>query len=243
MTQTILITGASSGIGAATARRFLEAGWRVGLFARRRDALESVAADAPDATILPGDVTDAQALAEAVATLSEPTGCLDALFANAGVFTPQAPFDEVSLEDWDRAVQVNLSGMFYAARAAYGQMRHQSPQGGRIILNGSLSASSPRDGAAPYTTTKHAVTGLCRQIALDGRAHNIACGQIDVGNARTELLETVVAQAEARGEAAPPTIDVRHVADAVLHMASLPLGANIHQMTLMATQMPYVGRG
>jgi NADP-dependent 3-hydroxy acid dehydrogenase YdfG len=243
MTQTILITGASSGIGAATARRFLDGGWTVGLFARRIDALEQVAAGHPGALVLPGDVTDEGSVQAAVDRLAGATGRLDAVFANAGMFTPQAVFDEVPVDAWRQSVEVNLTGMFLAARAAFGRMRRQDPQGGRIILNGSISAHRPREGAAPYTATKHAVTGLNRQIALDGRPFNIACGQIDIGNARTDMLETLAARAVAEGRTPPPMIEVDLVAEAVWHMAALPLHANVHEMTLMATAMPYVGRG
>jgi NAD(P)-dependent dehydrogenase (short-subunit alcohol dehydrogenase family) len=243
MSGTILITGASRGIGAATARRFLAAGWQVGLFARDDHALAEVAAGAAGAHVLPGDVTDAGAVEHAVKKLAGASGRLDVLFNNAGVFAPQAPFDEVPLEAWRRSVEVNLTGMFIAARAAFGQMRRQDPQGGRIVNNGSVSAQVPRAGAAPYTATKHAVTGLTKQISLDGRAHGIACGQIDIGNARTDLLEEVVARAEAAGAAPPATMDVGHAADAVFRMATLPAEANVQWMTLMATTMPYIGRG
>ena len=241
--KSILITGASSGIGAACARRFLDGGWRVGLMARRADALEAVAAGASGAVSLAADVTDAAAVERGVAAFVETAGRLDAVFANAGIFTPAAVFDEVPLGDWEDAVAVNLMGMVHVSRAAFAQMRRQTPQGGRIILNGSISAHAPRDGAGPYTVTKHAVTGLTKQISLDGRPYDIACGQIDIGNARTAILEGIVARAEAAGEAPPPTIDVAETAEAVWYMAGLPLHANVQTMTLMATKMPYIGRG
>lgn len=243
MTRTILITGASSGIGAATARRFLDGGWHVGLLARRAEALEAVADGHPGATVLPADVSAADEVAAATDRFVTETGRLDAVFANAGIFTPAAPFDEVSLADWERAVAVNLMGMVHTCRLAFAQMRRQTPMGGRIILNGSISAHSPREGAGPYTTTKHAISGLTKQIALDGRDFDIACGQIDVGNARTEILEGIAQKAEAEGKAPPPMIEVEHVADAVWHMAALPLHATVQSMTLMAAKMPYIGRG
>ncbi|MFV0358328.1 SDR family oxidoreductase [Tropicimonas sp.] len=243
MTGTILITGASSGIGAATAGKFLREGWQVGLFARRRDALERIAGGQAGAHVLPGDVTSESSVARAIESLVSTTGRLDVLFNNAGLFTEPAPIDRVSVEDWRRSVEVNLTGMFLAARAAFGQMRRQVPRGGRIVNNGSISAHVPREGAAPYSATKHAVTGLTRQISLDGRALGIACGQIDVGNARTGLLEAIEQKARAEGVQPPPTIEVDLVADAVWQMATLPAHANVLFMTLMANEMPYVGRG
>ena len=243
MSGTILITGASSGIGAATARRFLDAGWRVGLLARRRELLEDVAEGNAAAVILPADVRDAPAVDQALARLVDTTGRLDVLFNNAGFFTPPALIDEISPAQWRQSVDVNLTGMFLAARAAFAQMRRPAPRGGRIINNGSISAHVPRAGAAPYTATKHGVTGLTRQISLDGRPFDIACGQIDIGNAHTDILQAVTEAAKAAGDPPPPTIDVAHVADAVWNMAALPLNANVQFMTLMATQMPYIGRG
>jgi NAD(P)-dependent dehydrogenase (short-subunit alcohol dehydrogenase family) len=216
----------------------------VGLAARRADVLEDLAAEhGPRAVPLPLDVTDADAVQVAFHDFAEAQGRLDALFNNAGIFTPAAPLDEISLDDWQRALDVNLGGMFLCARMAFRIMRQQAPQGGRIINNGSVSAHVPRPGAAPYTVTKHAVTGLTKQIALDGRPFSIACGQIDIGNAETELLRGIADAAVARGETAPPMMDVAHVAEAVLSMANLPLGANTLFQTIMATTMPYVGRG
>ena len=241
--KTAIVTGASAGIGHAVAMALLDAGWTVGLVARRADVLADMARGQARAMALPCDVTDPDAVQAMFHDFAAQAGRLDLLFNNAGIFTPAAPLDEILVADWRRAVDVNLTGMFLCARMAFGIMRHQVPQGGRIINNGSVSAHVPRPGAAPYTATKHAVTGLTKQIALDGRAFGIACGQIDIGNAETDLLRDVAAQAVARGDAPPPMMDVAHVADAVLAMAQLPPGANVLFQTIMATTMPYVGRG
>mgnify|MGYP006278274283 CR=1 FL=1 len=243
MSGSILITGASSGIGAATARLFLEDGWTVGLMARRADRLAELADGQDQAVVLPGDVTDPEAVEAAVAGLAERAGRLDVLFNNAGLFGQAATIDEVPLEVWREVVDVNLTGMFLAARAAFAQMRRQAPQGGRIVNNGSISAHVPREHAVCYTTTKHAITGLTRQLSLDGRPFDIACGQIDIGNARTPLLEELAARNAAAGLPEVHMMDVSHAAEAVLHMARLPLSANVQFMTIMATQMPYIGRG
>ena len=247
MSQTILVTGAGSGIGRATARTLLEHGWRVALLGRREASLaetaDGVGADA--ALILPCDVTDADAVEAAVARVASEWGRLDVLFNNAGTNVASRPIDEIAVEDWRQVCDVNITGMFLTARAAFGQMRRQDPQGGRIINNGSISAYVPRPGSVPYTMSKHAVTGLTRTLALDGRPFSIACGQIDVGNALTGMAEKMtrgVPQADG-SEKVEPVIDVAHVAGAVLHMASLPPEANVPFMTVMATKMPYVGRG
>ncbi|XDA97758.1 SDR family oxidoreductase [Sulfitobacter sp. LCG007] len=232
--KTIIITGASSGIGRATATRFLDEGWRVGLIARRRELLEELAQGRDNAVVLPADVTDAEGMADAFETF----GQLDVLFNNAGLFGTAGPIDEIALEDWHKVLSVNVGGMFIAARLAFRQMRHQDPQGGRIINNGSLSAHVPRPGSVCYTTTKHAVTGLTRTLSLDGRPYHIACGQIDIGNAETDLVATLKAKTPDM-----PTMDVAHAAASVLHMAQLPLEANVQFMTVMATTMPYIGRG
>ncbi|WP_224825355.1 SDR family oxidoreductase [Cognatishimia sp. MH4019] len=237
--KTAIVTGASSGIGLATAQALIAAGWTVGVLARREDALAKI----EGGIVLPCDVADAEAVQRAFDAFVAQVGRLDLLFNNAGIFVPAAPFDEVPLEDWHASVGVNLNGMFYAARAAFKQMRRQDPQGGRIINNGSISAHSPREGAVCYTTTKHAITGLTRQISLDGRPFDIACGQIDIGNARTGILEDIAEAAQAKGEVLPPMISPEDAANAVVHMAALPLNANVQTMTLMATKMPYVGRG
>ena len=241
--KTILITVAGSGIGRATARAFLEQGWRVALMGRRRQALEDTA-QGQDALILVADVGVPAEVDAAFATLAG-WGRLDVLFNNAGIAAKAAPIDEIPVADWLAVCNTNISGMFLCARAAFGLMRHQTPQGGRIINNGSISAHVPRPGSAPYTMSKHAVTGLTRTLGLDGRAFNIACGQIDIGNALTDMaaaFQTGVPQAngEIRVE---PVMEVRHVADAVLQMANLPLSVNVPFMTVMARDMPYIGRG
>lgn len=231
--KSIMITGASSGIGRATAEAFLAAGWRVGLIARREAELSEVAQGHECAVVLPADVTDAPAMEAAFARF----GHVDTLFNNAGMFGPSAPIDEVALEDWAQVLGVNVGGMFIAARLAFGAMRAQG-SGGRIINNGSISAHSPRENSVCYTTTKHAITGLTKSLALDGRPFDITAGQIDIGNAESPLVAGL--------KAANPqmhTMDVRHAAEAVLHMAQLPLGANIPFMTVMATKMPFLGRG
>lgn len=231
--KSIIITGASSGIGHATAQMFLESGWRVGLIARRADRLEALAQGQSNAVVLPADVTDAAAMEAAFQRF----GQVDVLFNNAGMFGPSAPIDEVALEDWARVLAVNLTGMFIAARLAFGAMRAQG-QGGRIINNGSISAHTPRENSVCYTTTKHAITGLTKSLALDGRPLDITAGQIDIGNAESEIVAGL--------KAANPdtqTMDVRHAAASVLHMAQLPLSANVPFMTVMATKMPYIGRG
>ncbi|MGX0875452.1 NAD(P)-dependent dehydrogenase (short-subunit alcohol dehydrogenase family) [Roseovarius sp. MBR-154] len=238
--KSVLVTGASAGIGAACARVFLEAGWLVGLMARRAEALEAVAEGSDRAVILSGDVTDPQDVARCFEDFTAPTGRLDVLFNNAGSFGRAAMIDELGYDEWRQVVDVNLNGMFLCAQAAFGQMRRQSPQGGRIINNGSISAHAPREGSVAYTTTKHAITGLTKTLSLDGRAYDIACGQIDIGNARTELLDGIIA---ANPDTPPPTMDVAEVGRAVLHMADLPPEANVQFMTLMATKMPYIGRG
>ena len=245
MPQTLLVTGASAGIGRATAERFLEAGWNVALLARRREALEAMKDQWPKALALPTDVTDEPAVAHAFAATAEAFGRIDVLFNNAGRFGPSGLIDEVTLEAWQETVAVNLTGMFLCARAAFRQMRTQSPQGGRIINNGSISAHAPRPGSVAYTSTKHAITGLSKTLALDGRPFDIACGQIDIGNAVTEMTAAMasgVRQADGSLQA-EDRMDVSHVAEAVFHMASLPLGANVLFTTIMATKMPLVGRG
>lgn len=241
--KSILITGASSGIGRETAELFLENGWKVGILARRGAQLEEIAQQFENAIPLVADVTDADAMEAAFASFIGKAGRIDVLFNNAGIFTPPGTIDEIPLEHWHNAVAVNLTGMFLAARLAFGAMRAQDPQGGRIINNGSISAYVPRPGSVTYTTTKHAVTGLTRTLSLDGRPFNIACGQIDIGNAETPMVAELKARALADGAEVPETMDVADAARSVLHMASLPLEANVQFMTVMATKMPYIGRG
>jgi NAD(P)-dependent dehydrogenase (short-subunit alcohol dehydrogenase family) len=244
MAQTILITGAGSGIGRATARLFLAEGWRVALLGRREGALAETAQGQP-ALSLPCDVSDPAAVETAFGRIEAEWGRLDVLFNNAGLALPGKPIDEIAVQDWLALSGVNITGMFLLARAAFGLMRRQRPQGGRIINNGSISAHVPRPGSAPYTMSKHAVTGLTRTLALDGRAFDIACGQIDIGNAATEMAAPMtrgVPQADGSVRA-EPVMEVRLVADAVLHMARLPLQANIPFLTIMARDMPYLGRG
>ncbi len=243
--KSILITGASSGIGRATAELFLREGWRVGLLARRAEALEQVAAGQAGAVVLPADVTDPTAVETAFDSFTRTAGRLDVLFNNAGIFTPAGTIDEIALDDWFRAVNVNLNGMFLAARSAFAAMRAQEPQGGRIINNGSIAAHVPRPHSVPYAATKHAITGLTRSLSLDGRPFDIACGQIDIGNARTPMVAGLAERQQAEAPDAPPmdTMAVEDAAKSVLHMASLPLEANVQFMTVMATKMPYIGRG
>ncbi|MGR3760419.1 SDR family oxidoreductase [Roseobacteraceae bacterium NS-SX3] len=245
MSKTILITGASSGIGRAVAELFLAKGWQAGLLARRAEKLDEVAQGHGGAVVLPADVTDPAAVDHAVNQFVMQAGRLDVLFNNAGIFTPPGIIDEIELDHWYQSVNVNLNGMFLAARAAFRQMRRQSPQGGRIINNGSIAAHVPRPQSAPYAATKAAITGLTRSLSLDGRPFNIACGQIDIGNARTPMVEDLSRrQAEADPEAAPMhSFAVEDAARSVLHMAELPLEANVQFMTVMATKMPYIGRG
>ncbi len=248
MVQSIaVVTGAGSGIGRAAAVGLLEAGFAVCLAGRRRDALEGTAALAGgrDALVVPTDVTEPDAVAALFAAVKERFGRLDLLFNNAGNNVPSTDFGDMTWAMWNRVVSVNLDGMFLCANAAYRLMRDQTPRGGRIINTGSVSAHAPRPGASAYTATKHAVTGLTKSIALDGRRFDIACGQIDIGNAATPMTTRMAAgviQADGSIEA-EPTMDVGNVAKAVVFMASLPLDANAMTMTLMATKMPLVGRG
>ena len=244
MTKTILITGAGSGIGRATARAFLDDGWQVALMGRRAAALQDTAGGRA-ALILPCDVTDNAQVEAAFARIRSEWGRLDVLFNNAGISAKAAPIDEIPVADWLAVNATNINGMFFCARAAFGLMRAQSPQGGRIINNGSISAHVPRPGSAPYTMSKHAVTGLTRTLGLDGRAFNIACGQIDIGNAMTDMASAFtkgVPQADGQIKV-EPVMDVAHVARAVLQMAQLPLEVNVPFVTIMARDMPFIGRG
>ncbi|WP_170526066.1 SDR family oxidoreductase [Ruegeria arenilitoris] len=241
--KTIIVTGASSGIGRATAELFLDQGWKVGLLARSADKLSQFAATRENAIPLVADVTDPQAVSAAFDEFQAQGGRLDVLFNNAGIFAPAGTIDEIALDDWYQSVNVNLNGMFLCARAAFGLMRRQVPQEGRIINNGSIAAHVPRPNSVHYTATKHAITGLTRSLSLDGRAHGIACGQIDIGNARTQMVQNLVDTAVAEGREPDPTMETEDAARSVLHMASLPPEANVQFMTVMATTMPYIGRG
>ncbi len=245
MSRSIIITGASQGIGKATAEAFLGAGWTVGCLARSADKLDAAFAARDGAMPLACDVTDSKAVDAAFDAFVAQHGRLDAIFNNAGRGSPAEPIDEISDETWDAVLSVNVTGMFNCARAAFRHMRAQSPQGGRIVNNGSISAYAPRWRSVPYTTTKHAITGLTKCLSIDGRPFDIACGQIDIGNALTDMTEDMASgKPQADGSMMPePTMDVNHVAEAVLHMCELPLESNVQTMTIMATKMPFVGRG
>jgi NAD(P)-dependent dehydrogenase (short-subunit alcohol dehydrogenase family) len=242
----MVITGGGSGIGRAVALAMAARGHHLVLAGRRRDALDETAAMLPtESLVVPCDVTDEGQVEALFAATTARFGRVDVLFNNAGAFGGGL-IDTISVEDWRRIVDVNLTGCFLCARTAFRQMRGQTPQGGRIINNGSISAHVPRYGSAPYTATKHAITGLTKSIALDGRAFRIACGQIDIGNAQTDLSAGFddVGMPQADGQKRPePVFDVRHAADAVVQMAELPLETNVLSMTIMATAMPFVGRG
>ncbi|WP_191577409.1 MULTISPECIES: SDR family oxidoreductase [Achromobacter] len=244
-----LVTGAGSGVGRVTAIALLNDGWTVVLAGRRADPLQSLQAEAAargqTALAVPTDVTRPESVEALFNTIESRFGRLDLLFNNAGVNAPAVPMDELPLEKWFNAINTNVTGVYLCARAAFGLMRRQTPQGGRIINNGSISAHTPRPFTAPYTASKHAVTGLTKSLALDGRAYNIVAGQIDIGNAMTELSERMTRGVlQANGTVAPePMMDAVHVAKAVRHMASLPLDANVLTMTVMASAMPFAGRG
>lgn len=244
-----IVTGAGSGIGRYSAIALLKAGFSVGLAGRREDALsESIAeagSDGSRALAVPTDVGDAASVADLFAKVKGTFGRLDVLFNNAGTGAPPVPFEDLTLEQWQTVVGANLTGTFLCSQEAFRIMKDQSPQGGRIINNGSISAHAPRPFSAPYTSTKHAVTGLTKAMALDGRQYDIATSQIDIGNAVTPMTERMtkgVPQANGSVEV-EPRMDVAHVADAVVHIANLPLDANIQFMTVMATKMPFIGRG
>jgi NAD(P)-dependent dehydrogenase (short-subunit alcohol dehydrogenase family) len=244
-----VVTGAGSGIGRATALALLKEGWSVALAGRRAEALnQTVAAAGPDAgraLAVPADVSDPASVRALFDATKKTFGRLDLLFNNAGAGAPPVPLEELTVEQWRRVVDVNLTGVFLCTQAAFRLMKDQSPRGGRIINNGSISAHTPRPNSAPYTATKHAVTGLTKSTALDGRKYDIACGQIDIGNAGTEMTARMARGVpQAGGDlAVEPTMDVEHVARAVVYMASLPLDANVLFLTVMATKMPFVGRG
>jgi NAD(P)-dependent dehydrogenase (short-subunit alcohol dehydrogenase family) len=238
-----LVTGAGSGIGRAASQALHAAGYQVVLAGRRVAQLQEAASSGD--LVVPTDVGDPAAVRALFAKTKDAFGRLDVLFNNAGIGAPGVPMEELSYEQWSRVVQVNLTGAFLCAQEAIRMMKAQQPRGGRIINNGSISAHAPRPNSAPYTATKHAMTGLTKSISLDGRNFDIACGQIDIGNAATALTERMAAGiVQANGSTmVEPRMDLKHVADAVVYMANLPLEANVQFMTVMATKMPFVGRG
>jgi NAD(P)-dependent dehydrogenase (short-subunit alcohol dehydrogenase family) len=244
-----VVTGAGSGIGRASAHALLEAGWAVVLAGRRREMLDETAALAetppPRTLVVPADVRDPASVAALFGRVKDTYGRLDLLFNNAGTSTRGIPFEDLTFEQWSDVVATNLTGSFLCAQHAFRMMKSQEPQGGRIINNGSVSAHVPRRNSTPYASTKHALTGLTRSLSLDGRQYNIACGQIDIGNAATMRNEdTARGRLQATGRVeAEPRMDVRDVAKGVVYMASLSLEANVQFMTVMATKMPYIGRG
>ncbi len=245
-----VVTGAGTGIGRAVSLSLLKAGYSVALAGRRSEPLQAVVAEAKAlgfdrALAVATDVSKPDSVTALFARTRQQFGRVDVLFNNAGVGLPAGGFDELTFEQWQNVVNINLTGSFLCAQAAFRVMKAQSPQGGRIINNGSISAHAPRPNSAPYTSTKHAITGLTKSISLDGRAFNIACGQIDIGNAVTEIsARMATGTMQANGQIAiEAMMDVQHVANAVVHMASLPLEANVQFMTVMATKMPFVGRG
>jgi len=242
--KTALVTGAGSGIGRATALALQSAGYSVALAGRRAAELERTAAGGTMLAV-PTDVSRPDSVRALFASIREAFGRLDVLFNNAGANAPGIPMEDLTYEQWSAVVGVNLTGAFLCAQEAIKIMKAQDPRGGRIINNGSISAHTPRPNSAPYTATKHAITGLTKSISLDGRKYDIACGQIDIGNAATEMTERMKAGVpQADGSTmVEPRMDVRHVAEAVVYMASLPLDANVLFMTVMATKMPFVGRG
>ncbi len=246
--RTAIVTGGGTGIGRSVALALLREGYAVVLAGRRRQPLENTALEAPagsEALVAPTDVADPASVAALFRTAREKLGRLDLLFNNAGLASPRAPLEDVTVEQWKAVVDVNLTGAFLCTQEAFRLMKAQEPRGGRIINNGSISAHAPRPNSAPYTATKHAITGLTKSTSLDGRQYDIACGQIDIGNAATALTEGMKAGVlQAHGAVlVEPTIDPEHVARAVLYMASLPLDVNVQFLTVMATKMPFIGRG
>lgn len=240
-----VVTGAGSGLGRVIARALGSAGYDVALLGRTRESLAATASGMASALVLPTDVADAAQVEAAFAAVVGSWGRVDLLVNNAGTFGPSGDVDELAVDEFAATLAVNVTGSFLCARAAFGQMKRQQPRGGRIINNGSISAHVPRPGSAAYTTSKHAITGLTKALALDGRAHDIAVGQVDIGNAATEMTAGIADGArQADGSVRPePTFDPQHVADAVVAMARLPLGVSVPTMTILATGMPYAGRG
>ena len=250
MSQKIaLVTGAGSGIGRAVALALLNDGYSVALAGRRPDALEQTAAqagtNASRTLVVPADVSDPASVQNLFAKVEQKFGRLDLLFNNAGINVPAVPLEDLTVQQWRSVIDVNLTGAFWCTQEAFRLMKRQTPRGGRIINNGSISAHAPRPNSAPYTASKHAITGLTKSTALDGRKYDIACGQIDIGNAATDMTARMPSGAlQANGEMLPePRLDVTHVVRAVVYMASLPLDANVQFMTVMATKMPFIGRG
>jgi len=242
----VIVTGGGSGIGRAVALALGRAGWRVVIAGRRRAVLDAVCSEGPDEVFaVAADVTEEASVRHLFAQTVARFGRIDLLFNNAGTATPPTAVPDVSLDDWAAVMSVNVTGAFLCAREAFRRMAAQTPRGGRIINNGSLSAHVPRPQSVPYTVSKHAITGLTRALSLEGRAYDIACGQIDIGNAATRMTAGIAAGSlQAGGGIAPePTMDVEHVASTVVHMAGLPLSANIQFVTVMATKMPFIGRG
>jgi NAD(P)-dependent dehydrogenase (short-subunit alcohol dehydrogenase family) len=243
-----IVTGAGSGIGKAVALALLKEGYRVALAGRRKDRLEAAVNESgagSRALAIPTDVGNPEAVRALFSKTKEAFGRLDLLFNNAGAFTPATPIEDIEYETWKAAVDTNLTGAFLCTQQAIKLMKSQDPRGGRIINNGSISAYAPRPNSAPYTATKHAILGLTKSTSLDGRKYDIACGQIDIGNAATDLTAKIGSGVQqANGDIVPePRMDVRHVADAVIYMAGLPLEANVQFLTVMATKMPFLGRG
>ncbi len=246
MTKIVLITGAGTGIGKACAHELMREDYHVIFTGRRLEVLQEALSEGQGSgEAITCDISDADAVSALFAQIEKTHGRLDVLFNNAGIFNAGKLIDEISVEEWQHMIDINLTGSFLCARAAFSLMRRQDPMGGRIINNGSISAYVPRPGSVPYTTTKHAMTGLTKCLSLDGRPFNIACSQIDIGNAASDIAVPLGQGArQARGDVMPePLMDLKHVADAVRYMAGLPLSANVQFMTVMATKMPYIGRG
>ncbi len=252
ITKVAIVTGAGSGIGKRTALAFLEKDYSVALAGRRNEPLEKTAAESASAgslaLVVPTDVADPDAVHNLFARTKETFGRIDVLFNNAGLFGPSVLFEDIPYEEWKAVVDTNLTGAFLCAREAFRIIKSQHPMGGRIINNGSISAHAPRPNSAPYTATKHAITGLTKSLSLDGRKYDIACCQIDIGNAATDLIKAIMQEGkgavQADGSVAvEPSLNLDHVAHAIVHMAGLPLEANVQFMTIMATKMPFIGRG